>query len=87
MTPVKNYQVPLIESNMDLLKKITGKTVAKSALEKSVEWTLNRMPRMQAALEAAREYIAIKNMGHTGAEGEEILKQIDKALAPEKQEP
>lgn len=80
MEAVKNYQVPLLESNMDLLKNMTGETVAKTALERSVEWVLNKKPCMEAALEAAKEYVAVRNCGHAGDEGEEIIKQINKAL-------
>lgn len=78
MEIVKNYQVPLIESNMVLLKQMTGETVSKAAIEKSVEWTLNRRSRMEVALQAARDYISVKNIGSSGAEA--IIKQIDEAL-------
>jgi len=84
MESVKNYQVPLIESNMDLLKKMTGEDVAKAALEKAVSNTLIRIPRMQAALEAAKDYISMKVMGSAGVDGDAVIKQIDEALKEEK---
>jgi len=76
MEVVKNYQVPLIESNMDLLKNITGESVAKTALEKSVEWMLNRKPRMEAALMAAKTFLETQSL----LSKSQVIEKINDAL-------
>lgn len=42
MEKIRNYQIQMLESDMEKLKKKTGKGESKSALEKAVEWALER---------------------------------------------
>lgn len=42
MEKIHNYQVQLLESDMEDLKQKTGTKGPKAALEKAVEWALER---------------------------------------------
>lgn len=42
MAEIHNYQVQLLASDMEKLKKKTGTNGPKAALEKAVEWALER---------------------------------------------
>ena len=81
ITNIVHAQTVLLEDTLEKLKEKSRKQNTKDALSVAVDHYLAcSADEMRDALKAAQQYIAVKNMGSAGTEGEGIQKQISKAL-------